>query len=120
MKKFLIIDDSTFMRMSIKNILTHQGYEVIGEAKNGKIGVEKYKELSPDIVTLDITMPEMGGLDALRKIMEHDADAKVLMVSALGQDRIIQEAIKIGAKGFLTKPFKRELVVSTVSHLCEE
>lgn len=119
MKNFLIVDDSLFMRHSIKNILTNNGYEVIGEAENGRIGTEKYKELSPDIVTLDISMEEMNGIDALKEIMEYDSEATVLMVSAMGgQEWVIEESLKYGAKGFLTKPFKEEEVIEAIQKLC--
>lgn len=114
MKNFLVVDDSSFMRMSITKILTNYGYNVIGEAGNGKDAIEKYKELSPDIVTLDITMPKMSGIDALKGIIAYDAGANVVMVSAMGQDRIIEEAISEGAKGFLIKPFKRDSVIATM------
>lgn len=121
MKRFLIVDDSAFMRFSIKNILTKHGYEVIGEAENGRIATEKYRELSPDFVTLDITMEEMSGLEALKEIVGYDPGAKVLMVSAMGgQEWIIEEAMASGAKGFLTKPFREELVVSTIEKLYEQ
>lgn len=121
MKKFLIVDDSAFMRIAIKNILVKHGHDVIGEAENGRIATEKYKELSPDIVTLDITMEEMSGFDALKEIIEYDPDANVLMVSAMGgQEWVIEEAIASGAKGFLTKPFREELVVSAIEKLCEQ
>lgn len=109
------------MRLSIKKILIDDGYEVIGEAENGRIATEKYKELSPDIVTLDITMEEMSGLEALKEITEYDPNAVVLMVSAMGgQEWIIEEATSLGAKGFLTKPFKKEVVLSTIKELCGE
>jgi two-component system chemotaxis response regulator CheY len=97
MAKVLIVDDAAFMRISIKNTLTKNGYEVVGEAENGRIGVEKYKELAPDIVTMDITMPEMSGLDALKEIVKFDKGAKVVMVSAMGQEAMVRDAILSGA-----------------------
>ena len=93
------------------------GYEIVGEAENGLVGVEKFKELKPDIVTMDITMPEMNGLDALREIMKIDPTAKVIMVSAMGQEAMVRDAIISGAKGFIVKPFKEEGIVSALKKL---
>ena len=117
MAKVLIVDDAAFMRISIKNMLTKNGYEVVGEAENGKIGVEKYKELSPDIVTMDITMPEMSGLDALREIIKINPKAQVMMVSAMGQEAMVRDAIVSGAKGFIVKPFKEDGIISAIRKL---
>ena len=117
MARVLIVDDAAFMRVSIKNTLTKNGYEVIGEAENGRIGVEKYKELNPDIVTMDITMPEMSGLDALKEIMKMDPAAQVVMVSAMGQEAMVRDAIISGAKGFIVKPFKEEGIISAIKKL---
>lgn len=114
MKKVLIVDDAAFMRMSIKTILENNGFEVAGEAENGKIGVNKYKELNPDIVTLDLTMPEMGGLAALKEIKKIDSNAKVIIVSAMGQEGYVREAIISGAKGFIVKPFTSEHVIKAL------
>jgi len=117
MSKVLIVDDAAFMRISIKNMLTKNGYEVVGEAENGAIGVEMYKELHPDIVTMDITMPEMSGLDALKEINKIDPQAKVVMVSAMGQEAMVREAIVSGAKGFIVKPFKEEGIIAALKKL---
>ena len=117
MAKVLIVDDAAFMRISIKNMLIKNGYEVIGEAENGKSGVDKYRELSPDIVTMDITMPELSGLDALKEIIEMDPGAKIIMVSAMGQETMVREAIVSGAKGFIVKPFKEEGMISALKRL---
>ncbi|MDR0819407.1 MAG: response regulator [Oscillospiraceae bacterium] len=117
MAKVLIVDDAAFMRISIKNMLTKNGYEVVGEAENGKVGVEKFKELNPDIVTMDITMPEMSGLDALKEIIQTDSSAKVVMVSAMGQEAMVRDAIISGAKGFIVKPFKEEGIVAAIKKL---
>jgi two-component system chemotaxis response regulator CheY len=117
MAKVLIVDDAAFMRISIKNMLTKNGYEVVGEAENGKVGVEKYAELKPDIVTMDITMPEMSGLDALKAIIASDKSAKVVMVSAMGQEAMVRDAILSGAKGFLVKPFKEEGIMDALKKL---
>ena len=117
MAKVLIVDDAAFMRISIKNMLTKNGYEVVGEAENGSIGVDMYKELQPDIVTMDITMPEMSGLDALKEITKLDPQAKVVMVSAMGQEAMVREAIVSGAKGFIVKPFKEEGIIAAMKKL---
>ena len=115
MKRVLIVDDAVFMRMAIKMILNGNGFEVIGEAENGAIAVEKYKELKPDIVTMDITMPEMTGLEALKEIREFDPEAKVIMVSAMGQEGMVRETIMLGAKSFIIKPFKNDHVIQTLN-----
>lgn len=117
MKKVLVVDDAAFMRLSIMNILNRNGFKVVGEAENGLIGIKKYMELSPDIVTLDITMPEMDGIAALRAIKKYDNDAKVIVVSAMGQESYIKEAVMNGAKGFIVKPFKEDHVVKTLNSL---
>lgn len=117
MKKVLIVDDAAFMRAAIKTILERNGFEVVGEAENGAIGVRKYQELRPDIVTMDITMPEMTGLEALKHIRSFDPDAKVIMITAMGQERLVKEAILSGAKSFIVKPFKEEHVVQTLKKL---
>jgi two-component system chemotaxis response regulator CheY len=117
MARVLIVDDAAFMRISIKSMLTKNGYEVVGEAENGSVGIEKYKELSPDIVTMDITMPEMNGLDALREIMKINPAAKVIMVSAMGQEAMVRDAIISGAKGFIVKPFKEDGIISAIKKL---
>ena len=105
------------MRAAIKTILERNGFEVVGEAENGAIGVRKYQELRPDIVTMDITMPEMTGLEALKHIRSFDPDAKVIMITAMGQEHLVKEAILSGAKSFIIKPFKEEHVVQTLKKL---
>ena len=117
MARVLIVDDAAFMRISIKNSLTKNGYEVVGEAENGRLGVEKYKELSPDIVTMDITMPEMSGIDALKEIMKINPAAQVIMVSAMGQENYVRDAIISGAKGFIVKPYKEESIIAAMKKL---
>ena len=115
MKKLLIVDDAAFMRLSIRNMLLKYDLEIVGEAVNGAIGVEMYKELHPDVVTVDITMPEMSGIEALKAIKAFDPQAKVIMVSAMGQEGIVKEAIISGAKTFIVKPFKEEFLYQTIS-----
>jgi len=115
MKRALIVDDAAFMRMSIRTVLVEGGFEVVGEATNGLEGVMKYKELKPDIVTMDITMPEMSGIDALQAIMEFDPKAKVVMVTAMGQESLVRAAVVAGAKSFIVKPFKGEYVINTLN-----
>lgn len=117
MKRVLIVDDAAFMRMTIKNMLSNYEYEIVGEAENGLEAVEKYKELSPDIVTMDITMPELDGIQALRMIKKINSAASVVMVSALGQESKMKEAIIYGAKGFIVKPFKEEILLGALSKL---
>jgi two-component system, chemotaxis family, chemotaxis protein CheY len=117
MKRVLIVDDAAFMRASLKMMLERNGFQVIGEAENGDIGVKKYFELSPDIVTMDITMPEMDGIQALTSIRKLDPESKIVMISAMGQEPYVREAVMAGAKGFIVKPFKEELVVKALSKL---
>ena len=113
-KSVLICDDAAFMRVMIKDILTKNGYEVVGEAENGQKAVEKYLETKPDLVMMDITMPEMDGIQALKKIKEVDAGANVIMCSAMGQQAMVIEAIQNGAKDFIVKPFQADRVLEAV------
>ena len=117
MKRVLVVDDAAFMRVSIKNILTKNGYEVCGEAENGDVAVQKFRELSPDIVTMDITMPEKDGLTSLKEILAINPAANVIMVSAMGQETMVREAIVNGAKGFIVKPFKEDVIVSALKNI---
>lgn len=112
--RVLIVDDAAFMRMMIKDILTKNGYEVIGEASDGAQAVEKYKELKPDLVTMDITMPDMDGIAALKEIKKIDKDAKVIMCSAMGQQAMVIEAIQAGANDFIVKPFQADRVIEAI------
>lgn len=114
MTRVLITDDAAFMRMMLKDILTKGGYDVVGEAINGADAIEKYKELKPDLVTLDITMPEMDGISACEGIMKYDPNAKCVMCSAMGQQAMVLSAIKAGAKDFIVKPFKAERVIEAI------
>ena len=113
-KNILICDDAAFMRMMIKDILTKNGYNVAGEAENGAKAVEKYNELKPDLVLMDITMPEMDGIQALKKIKETDPGAKVIMCSAMGQQAMVIDSIQSGARDFIVKPFQADRVIEAV------
>ena len=115
MKRVLVVDDAAFMRVSIKNMIAKHGFEVVGEAENGRVALEKYMELRPDIVTMDITMPEMSGLEALVEIIRADPRAIVVMCSALGQESMVREAVLAGARGFVVKPFKENVIVAALS-----
>lgn len=113
-KKILIVDDAAFMRMMLKDILSKEGYEIVGEAKNGQDAIEKYNELNPDLVTMDITMPEVDGIEAVKKIKSEDGNATVVMCSAMGQQSMVIEAIQAGAKDFIVKPFQKDRVLEAV------
>ena len=113
-KNILICDDAAFMRMMIKDILTKNGYNVVGEAENGAKGVERYNELKPDLVLMDITMPEMDGIAALKAIKSLDPKAKVIMCSAMGQQAMVIESIQSGARDFIVKPFQADRVIEAV------
>ena len=113
-KKVLICDDAAFMRMMIKDILSKNGYEIAGEAENGVKAVEKYNETKPDLVLMDITMPEMDGIQALKKIKAGDPSAMVIMCSAMGQQAMVIESIQAGAKDFIVKPFQADRVLEAV------
>jgi two-component system chemotaxis response regulator CheY len=114
MPSVLIADDAAFMRMMLKNVLTEAGYEVVGEAENGAVAVTRYRELSPDLTTMDITMPEMDGLAALKEIRAGDPAARVVMCSAMGQQSMVIESIQAGAKDFIVKPFQPDRVLEAV------
>lgn len=117
MKRVLIVDDANFMRKTINMMLKKHNFEIVGEAENGAEGVKKYKELKPDIVTMDITMPVMSGIEALKLIREYDPQANVIMVSAMGQELFVREAIRDGAKFFVVKPFKEEQFVKAINKI---
>jgi two-component system chemotaxis response regulator CheY len=110
----MLVDDASFMRMMLKNILVGSGYEVVGEAENGAKAVEQFKALKPDLVIMDIIMPEMGGIDAVREIMKTNPAAKILMCSSMGQQSLVVEAIQAGAKDFIVKPFQPSNVLDAV------
>lgn len=114
MPSILIVDDAAFMRMMIKDILSKNGYIVIGEAENGVRAVEQYKELNPDLVIMDITMPEMDGIQAVKQIKSLSSNAKIIMCSAMGQQAMVIESIQAGARDFIVKPFQAERVIEAV------
>lgn len=120
MPRVMIVDDAAFMRVSIRNILIKNGFDVACEAENGAVAVQRYAEVKPDMVTMDITMPEMSGLDALREIRKIDLNAQIVMVSALGQEAMVREAVMNGAKGFIVKPYKEEIIVETLRKLISQ
>ncbi|HOJ09613.1 MAG TPA: response regulator [Clostridiales bacterium] len=113
-KRILVVDDAAFMRMMIKDILTKAGFEIAGEAENGLRAVEKYKDLAPDLVIMDITMPEMDGIQAVKEIRKIDSNALIIMCSAMGQQAMVIESIQAGAKDFIVKPFQADRVVEAV------
>lgn len=112
--RILIVDDAAFMRMMIRDILSKNGYEVVGEAADGAQAIEKYKEHKPDLITMDITMPEMDGITALKEIRKMDPNAKVIMCSAMGQQAMVIDAIQAGAKDFIVKPFQADRVIEAI------
>ena len=117
MAKILVVDDAAFMRMMVKDTLTKGGYDDIYEAVDGADAVEKFKEIQPDLVIMDITMPNMDGLEALKEIKQIDGGANVVMCSAMGQESMVIDAIKSGAKDFIVKPFKPDRIIKTVSSI---
>lgn len=115
--RVLIVDDTAFMRLSIRTMLEPNNFEIVGEAENGVVAVKKYFECKPDIVTMDITMPEMTGIEALKAIRHKDPAAKIVMVSAMGQEVLVKEAVMNGAKTFIVKPFKEDHIVQTLKKI---
>ncbi len=118
--RVLVVDDAIFMRKMISDILISNGMEVVGEADTGSGAIERYTELKPDLVTMDIIMPEMNGIDAVRKIIEVDAHARIVMCSALGQQALVQDAMAAGAKDFLIKPFNPSRVIEVVTKVLNQ
>jgi len=110
----LIVDDATFMRMMIKDVLVKNGFKIAGEAENGAKAIDKFKELNPDLVIMDITMPEVDGIQAVKEIKKIDPSAKIIMCSAMGQQAMVIEAIQAGAKDFIVKPFQAERIIEAV------
>lgn len=115
--RVLVVDDAGFMRMMLKDILNKNGFQVIGEAENGLKAIEKYQELQPDLVTMDITMPELDGISAVKEIKKIDPAARILICSAMGQQAMVLDAIQAGAKDFIVKPFKAERVIDAVQRV---
>jgi len=113
-KRVLIVDDAAFMRMMLRNILTKAGYEIVGEAENGRTALDLYKELKPDVVTMDITMPEMNGIEAVKALKQVDPQARIVMISAMGQQAMVMEAVQAGAKDFIVKPFQQDRVLQAI------
>jgi len=109
--RVLIVDDALFMRNMLRNIFSESGFDVVGEAQNGVEAIEKYRELSPDLVTMDIVMPEKNGIEALKEIRAVDGGARIIICSALGQETLIMEALEAGARDFIVKPFKPPKVI---------
>jgi two-component system chemotaxis response regulator CheY len=116
-KRILIVDDAAFMRAVLKNFFVNNGFEVVGEAENGKEAIQKYKEKLPDLITMDITMPEMDGIEAVKAIKKKAPDAKIVMCSAMGQSAMVVEAIQAGATDFIVKPFQEDLVLEKINSI---
>lgn len=119
-KRILVVDDAAFMRMLLKDILGNGGFEIAGEATSGAEAVRKYKELQPDLVTMDIMMPDMDGIQAVQEIKALDPNARIIMCSAMGQKEMVVEAIKAGAKDFIIKPFQAERILETLEKTMKE
>ena len=122
MKRVMIVDDAAFMRMAIRKVLERNGFEVVGEAENGAVSIEFIQKMKPgyvDLVLMDITMPEMTGIEALKRIRQVDPDAKIVMVSAMGQEALVREAIINGAKSFIVKPYKEEHIVQALNGVAD-
>lgn len=117
MKKILIVDDAAFMRMMLRDILTKNGFEVVGEAKDGLEAVEQYNKLRPDLVTMDVTMPNMDGVQAVKAIRQLDPNAKIIMCSAMGQKSVVMDSVLAGAKDFIIKPFQTEKVLEAIEKI---
>ncbi|WP_408956088.1 response regulator [Natroniella sp. ANB-PHB2] len=116
-KTVLVVDDAQFMRTMLKKLIEDNGYEVVDEAVNGEEAVEKYKETNPDLVTMDITMPKMDGIEAIKKIKEYDSNADVIVCSAMGQKPMVVESLEVGAKDFIVKPIKPEKVKDSLDNI---
>ncbi|QPC46447.1 response regulator [Mangrovibacillus cuniculi] len=117
MARVLVVDDAKFMRLTLTNMLSHGNHEIVGEAENGQEAIELFRELQPDIVTMDITMPIMSGIDALKTIKTEYPSAKVVMCSAMGQQKMVVEAIEAGAKDFIVKPFDESRVLEAIKRV---
>ncbi|MUK90740.1 response regulator [Ornithinibacillus sp. L9] len=119
MAKILIVDDAKFMRVTLTNIFEKGNHEIVGEAEDGRKAVQLYKQFQPDLVTMDITMPVMNGIDAIKEIMEFNPNAQILVCSAMGQQKVVVEAIEMGAKDFIVKPFDEQRVLETVNRILQ-
>lgn len=117
MIKILVVDDAAITRMKLKKLLIQAGYDVVGEAENGKEAINKYFELKPDIVTMDIVMPEMDGIEATRKIIQNDPSAKVIIMSSIHQKETLLKAINAGASSYIVKPFEKDRIATTIEKL---
>jgi two-component system chemotaxis response regulator CheY len=117
MGRILIVDDTLFMRTLLKNILSAGGHEIVGEAEDGDVGVNKFRDLKPDLVTMDVVMPKMNGIEALKAIKTLDANAKVIMCTAVGQEQMVKLAIKSGARGYIVKPFQAPKVLEEIANV---
>ncbi|WP_420841509.1 response regulator [Desulfosporosinus fructosivorans] len=115
--QILVVDDSIFMRKVVRSVLERGGHQVIGEASNGQDAISQYRDLKPELVIMDITMPVLGGMESLKEILRYAPDAKVLMCSAMGQESMIEECIRYGAKGFIIKPFKADLLLKEITNI---
>jgi two-component system chemotaxis response regulator CheY len=113
-RKVLVVDDVAFVRKTLSDLLTQAGYQVVGEANDGTDAVAKYQQLRPDLVTMDVVMPQMSGIEATKKIMKLDKDARVIIISAMGQENLVMEAINVGAKDYVLKPFSAQDVLKTI------
>jgi len=118
--RILVVDDASIMRLMIKDILVYHGYEVVGEAANGREALERYKELQPDLVTMDIIMPEVDGIQGLKDILDYDKSARIVIISAIDQRKALMEAIKSGATDYIIKPFEDDRVLSAIRKSLEE
>ena len=116
-KRIVIADDASFMRMMLKNILVAGGYDVVGEAANGREAIQKYKELKPDLLISDMVMPEMGGIDVLKNLVTEFPNANIIICSAIGQQALVIEAIQAGAKDYIVKPFEQSNVIETINKI---
>ncbi|MEN1969961.1 response regulator [Lentibacillus sp. N15] len=119
MAKILVVDDAKFMRVTLGAILEKDNHVIAGEAQNGREAIDQYKELKPDIVTMDITMPVMNGIDAIKEIIKYDEQAKIVVCSAMGQQKVVVDAIEFGAKDFIVKPFEESRVLETVKRVLQ-
>jgi len=118
--KILIVDDASFMRMMLRNILSSHGYEIVGEAENGRQAEEVYQQVKPDIVLIDLIMPEVGGIEAVKKIIELNKQAKIIICSAMGQQALVVEAMQAGARDFIVKPFQPTSVIEAIQKVERE